>query len=194
VDLTAPATLSEPWYRKSVFLSQKAPVRWNPLRHGDYFVWVDPEPRPNLQSTTFITYIVLSAVLLYFSTSLTALPRKIYIRHRDDYSNLRLALTACTLFDLVLLLLFAPFLMVIIRAGVFAATHAFGGRGFWIFPNLLVDNTFLGPFFPLYAWDVNPREALGLKWRRFKNAMLAEMGMLKRHRRSHRKPRVSKRH
>jgi hypothetical protein len=193
VDLTLPATPSEPWYRKSVSLRQKGSIRWNPLQQGDHFVWVDPEPNSSFRGITLILYIVLLAGSLFFRTSLMALPWKIYLRHRDDYSNLRLALTASAVFDFVLLLLFAPFLILIIRAVLFAATHTFGERGVWIFPNLLVDNTFLGPFFPLYAWDDNPKETIGLKWRRFKNSMLADMGMLRR-RRGRRKSRVLKRH
>ena len=193
VDLTVPTTSSEPWYRKSLSLRPKNTITWNPLQSGDYFVWVDPEPSSSSPGITLILYIVLLAGVLYFRSSLTALSWKLYIRHRDDYSNLRLALTASTLFDFVLLLLFAPFLMVIIRAAVFAATHAFAERGFWIFPNLLVDNTFFGPFCPLYAWDDNPKETIALKWRRFKNSMLADMGMF-RGRRSRRKSRVLKRY
>jgi hypothetical protein len=193
VDLTLPETPSEPWYRKSVSLRQKVSAIWDPLQPGDHFVWVDPESNPSFRGITLILYIVLLAGVVNFRPSLTALPWKIYIRHRDDYSNLRLALTASTVLDFVPLLLLAPFLIVIIRAVLFAATHTFGERGVWIFPNLLVDNTFLGPFFPLYAWDDNPKEAIGLKWRRFKNSMLADMGMSRR-RRGWRKSRVLKRH
>jgi hypothetical protein len=71
-------------------------------------------------------------------------------------------------------------------------THTFYHRGFWLFPNLFSDSTFFGPFQPLYAWDTNPKEALGLRWRRFRNLMLADLGLLKR-RRGNRTRRISPR-
>jgi Translocation protein Sec62 len=80
----------------------------------------------------------------------------------------------------VLLSVFLPVpVLVFVRATIFTATHLFCKRGFWIFPNLFSDPTLLGPFYPLYGWDDNPKESLGLKWRRFKNSTLKDIGMLK---------------
>ena len=183
IELSGAVPASEPWYRKNVSRYRGESTRWDPLQEGDYFVWVNPEPPASAHGLHFIIlHVLLLSLILWFRSSLTALPWKIYIRHRDDYSNLRLALTASNLFDFVILLLLAPFLIVSIRAVVFAATHLYCGRGLWIFPNLLIDETFLGPFFPIYAWDENPKESICLKWRRFKNSILGELGMSKRRR------------
>jgi hypothetical protein len=70
-------------------------------------------------------------------------------------------------------------LLVFIRAILFITTHVICERGVWLFPNLLSDPTFLGGFFPLYGWDDNPKESLKVRWARFKNLMLVEVGMLK---------------
>src|SRR5947207_9671865 len=64
-----------------------------------------------------------------------------------------------------------------IRALVFLLTRRCCRRGLWVFPRLLEDNTFLGPFSPLYDWDDKPNEGVAVRLRRFKNLLLADLGV-----------------
>jgi hypothetical protein len=43
----------------------------------------------------------------------------------------------------------------------------------------LTENSFLRPFYPVFAWDEKPKDSLGLRWRRFKKMMLLDLGVRK---------------
>lgn len=81
-------------------------------------------------------------------------------------------------------LFLSPVLLVLGRVFLFTVTHHICSSGLWIFPNLLSDDGFFATFSPLYEWDHNPRNSLGLRWRQFRNRMRAEMGSEDKHRKN----------
>jgi hypothetical protein len=89
-------------------------------------------------------------------------------------------------------LFLTPFGLILVRVTIFAITHLFCSRGLWIFPNLLLDDDFFTIFSPVFEWDRNPKDSLGLRWRQFRNRMRAELGMEDKHRKN-RKRKISPR-
>ena len=94
--------------------------------------------------------------------------------------------------DTILWLVLAPLLLILVRVLVFIFTHLFFSRGLWVFPNLLLDDDFLTIFSPVFEWDSNSKDSLGLRWRQFRNRMRAELGLEVKHRKN-RKRKISPR-
>src|SRR5271156_5289508 len=95
---------------------------------------------------------------------------------KQDFSS---SLNFGTLIDALTLFFLLGTLLLVTRTGLFLLTHLFLGWGLWLFPRLLVDETLLGPFNPIFEWDKAPKESLSLKWRRFKKQILREAGIIK---------------
>lgn len=123
--------------------------------------------------------MLLSALLALYilRDDLRNIPWRFRVYSQDLATDIITTIFQLTVFDILIFLVLAPFILLIVRSILFMATHVFCSRGLWLFPNLLTADTFLGPFFPIYDWDENPQEPLGLRWRRFQNMMLKEVGI-----------------
>lgn len=174
----------EPWYL-GLLSNKPVPTPIVPLIPGEAFVWAEP-PAEAPQCTGWTIFLLrLFIILVLFSSrkKLMELPVRANLRHIGRFWRIDLTFSLGSLADFLLLIFVSPFIIVFVRTALFLVTHTFYRRGFWLFPNLLSDSTFFGPFCPLYSWDANPKEGLGLRWRRFRNSILADFGMLKRRRR-----------
>lgn len=89
-------------------------------------------------------------------------------------------------------LFLTPLLLILARVTIFLITRLFLSHGLWMFPNLLLDDGFFTIFSPVFEWDRNPKDSLGLRWRQFRNRMRAELGMEDKHRKN-RKRKISPR-
>jgi hypothetical protein len=174
----------ESWYQRITRVSEEKSNVLSPIAEGDHFFWLEQK---NMSRALWVRNLLCVLVLvgLYrLRESLGDSPWKITFRYQDAYYNVRYAISTVSMVDIVISLFVAPLFIVLVRAVLFMITHLCCPRGLWLFPNLISDSTFFGPFSPLYAWDTEPKESLGLRWRRFRNSMLAELGIQKPHRRN----------
>ncbi len=183
----------EPTYQ-GILWKKPAPTPIVPLIGGEAFVWADiPTEKPQRRRWMICLLHIFVILALFASRKyLMESPLRIFLRHVGTFWRINLTLSFGSLVDIIICLLASPFIIVFVRTPLFVTTHMFCSPGLWLFPNLFTDPTFFGPFFPLYAWDTNPKECLGLRWRRFRNSILGDLGMLKR-RRVNRTRRISPR-
>jgi Translocation protein Sec62 len=171
-------------YRRILRINDEKPKVLSLVMEDDHFFWLEQAKRPLIRWAAPLSPILLLVGLYQFRKSLGNLPWRIIFRHRDTYYNIRFALSFVSMLDIALWLFVTPLIVVLVRVVLFMITHFGCSRGLWLFPNLISDSTFLGPFSPLYAWDTAPKESLGLRWRKFRNSMLVELGMLKQRRKN----------
>jgi Translocation protein Sec62 len=170
----------ESWYTGSLLMKDEKRRNWIYLGDDDCFTFPTPV------KPSYVPYLVSLAYFwgilgLYFLRDLVQdIPGRVYFQYKSNYYNWRINLTGPSVMEVILWLVAAPFIIVIARTLLFTLTHLFCPQGLWLFPRLLEDNTFLGVFVPLFEWDTAPRESLGLRWRRFNNMMLKEIGVVKR--------------
>ena len=183
--------LDKPWYRRFFRKKEKEYKEWKPIEETDLFIWVHPVQSVSIWWFLPILHVFVLLALYSLRINLVQLPSKIFLFHTGIYTELHFYLSFTTMVNVIICLFLAPFIIVFVRSILFITTHLYCPPAIWLFPNLFSDSTFLGPFRPLYAWDTNPKETLDLRWRKFKNSMLAEVGMLKR-RRGDRTRRISR--
>lgn len=172
----------EPWYRGLLWEKKPVPTPIVPLIRGETFVWAEPPAEMPLCKRWLICLLHVFVILALFSSRqlLVELPLRIYLRYTGTFWRLNLTFSLGSLVDILIWLFVTPFIIVLVRTTFFVATHTCYRRGLWLFPNLFSDSTFVGPFRPLYAWDTNPKESLGSRWRRFRNSMLVDLGLKRR--------------
>lgn len=171
---------NERWYWRNFYEKEEEPRSWSPINEGQQFVCVDPIKGGSTRWVYILPYLAVLLALYSLRRRLIRLPWEIYLLHRGMYCEFRLFLSFSAITDAIIWLFISPFIIIFVRTIVFVITHVWGSRGLWLFPNLWSDSTFFGPFCPLYSWDTKPNESMALRWRRFGNTMLAEMGMLRR--------------
>jgi hypothetical protein len=177
----APVTSDKPWYRRLLCKGEDRPRTTSPITERDLFVWSDSAKPPLSTLWVFIPlYIVIVAELCSVRQESLDIVLRLYTLQGGMYRNFSHTLSWTIAFDIIIWTFLFPFIIIFVRTIVFILTYLWCQRGFWLFPNIFSDPTFFGPFWPLYAFDTNPKESLGLRWKRFKNSMMAELGLSKR--------------
>jgi len=153
---------------------------WEPFSMTDRFIWVEEStPRWFRLPKLLLCAVVLGFLIINLCRNVSG---KLYLKVNNLYGSFSLSLRVPTAMTLIFWICISPGLILVLRTILFLATHLTMSRGLWLFPRLLSENTFLGPFFPLFAWDKEPKEALGLRWNHFKKSMLADLGISKQRR------------
>lgn len=174
----------ESWYRRISHVNGNKPERLPLIMEDDKFFW--PECTKTLYDFWIqLSLFILTPIGLYqLRKRLRNLPGSAIFWYRDAYYGIDCTISLMTMANITVWLFVTPFIIILVRIVLFVITHFCCSRGLWLFPNLFTDSTFFGPFSPLYAWDTEPKVSLGMRWRRFRNSMLAELGMFKQRRKN----------
>ena len=160
-----------------------------PLTLDGHFSW----PRDSTKRKLLVPKLLLYAVVLRYI--LTAVfdndPWKLHIDFNNLYASFNLSLGISLVLKAISWIYISLFVILLLRTILFIVTDLTMSRGIWLFPRLLTENSFLGPFYPIFAWDDKPKNSLGLRWRTFKKTMLMDLGVRK-PRKGHSKAKMTK--
>lgn len=161
---------SKPWYR--VYLGQS-----EPLTLEDHFSW----PKGSTTRKFLVPKLLLdTTVLRYLLTSVFDIViGKLNIDVNNLYGPFKFSLGILWVLKGISWIGISLFGILILRTILFIVTYLTMSSGIWLFPRLLTENSFLGPFYPVFAWDDTPKVSLGLRWKKFKKTMLMDLGVQK---------------
>jgi hypothetical protein len=163
--------LSKPWYMSYSGEEKQCET----LTMDGHFSW----PRTSREGVVLLPKLLLcAAVLGYLLISVfDSVSWKLSMDFNNLYGSFKFSLGISWILKGLSWLCISLFVILLLRTTLFLVTHIAMSRGIWLFPRLLTENSFFGPFYPLFEWDDKPKDCLGLRWKRFKKTMLKDLGV-----------------